>query len=90
MSKTPLQEAYERIGWTDEFARDLNAVLRAPETTAMGGYSLGVFQYLVERSGLSVFPDREAMERVARCERLADAVLLIEAWIAEKRAGGGA
>ena len=73
MNKT-IAAAARKVGWTEEFLRDLNAVLHAPEITPIGAYCVGVVHNIWMDWGM--LPDRRLLEEAARCTNIPEAIAL--------------
>lgn len=68
---------------TDAYLQVLNELTQDPCTTAMGAHSLGVVTVEALKAGL--VPDRDLCERAARLQTPAEALHLVEEWIAERK-----
>jgi hypothetical protein len=73
---TPLQHAIEASGWTEEHARDINAILHRDGMTAIGAYCMGMVSADVYRA-TGQWPARSDLERAAGCITLREAGFLV-------------
>jgi len=85
-----VSEACAKVGWTEEYLRDLNDVLGAPSgRPAIVGYFLGLTTGMVTQSIPGALPDRELLLRVALSRSPKETLDVTQAWIAERKERGG-
>ena len=76
-----LAEASLKVRWTEEYLRNINAVLRDPSTPGIGGYCVAVVSLTVAQELPGALPDRALLEAAARCRQPRDAHALAMDWI---------
>lgn len=77
--------------WTDDFARELDAVLHSPAVAsdAYRGYYVGLVTVLmVTQTGL--LPTRSMLERAGDCKSITEALTIAEGFVLEARKGRAA